>query len=80
MEYGAIDLHLRRSQVRIIDADEQVLFDRRMDTTREDFTAVFGGRPRMRLLIESSNPKVLGFDGQAVLYADFLYEVARTKK
>ena len=32
------------------------------------------------LLIDSSNPKVLGFDGQAVLYADFLYEVARTKK
>ena len=32
------------------------------------------------LLIESSNPKVMGFDGQAVLYADFLYEVARTKK
>jgi acetylornithine deacetylase/succinyl-diaminopimelate desuccinylase-like protein len=32
------------------------------------------------LLIESSNPKVLGFDGQAILYADFLYEVARTAK
>jgi acetylornithine deacetylase/succinyl-diaminopimelate desuccinylase-like protein len=31
-------------------------------------------------LVESSNPKVLGFDGQAILYADFLYEVARTKK
>ena len=31
-------------------------------------------------LIDSSNPKVLGFDGQATLYADFLYEVARTKK
>ncbi len=32
------------------------------------------------LLIESSNPKVLGFDGQAILYADFLYEVARTRR
>jgi acetylornithine deacetylase/succinyl-diaminopimelate desuccinylase-like protein len=31
------------------------------------------------LLIESSNPKVLGFDGQAILYADFLYEVARAR-
>ena len=30
------------------------------------------------LLIESSNPNVLGFDGQAILYADFLYEVARS--
>ena len=54
MEYGAIDLHLRRSQVRIIDDAEQVVFDRRIDTTREDFTAVFGGRARMRILLESS--------------------------
>jgi acetylornithine deacetylase/succinyl-diaminopimelate desuccinylase-like protein len=29
------------------------------------------------LLIDSSNPKVAGFDEQAILYADFLYEVAR---
>ena len=28
------------------------------------------------LLIESSNPKVAGFDDQAILYADFLYAVA----
>ena len=32
------------------------------------------------LLIDSSNPKVLGFDGQALLFADFLYEVARAPK
>ena len=32
------------------------------------------------LLIESSNPKVLGFDGQATLFADFLFEVARGRK
>ena len=32
------------------------------------------------LLIESSNPKVLGFDQQATLFADFLYEVSRTGK
>lgn len=30
------------------------------------------------LLIDSTNPKVLGFDGQALLFADFLYEVSRT--
>ena len=29
------------------------------------------------LLIDSTNPKTAGFDDQAVLYADFLYEVAR---
>ena len=32
------------------------------------------------LLIDSSNPKVAGFDGQALLFADFLYEVARAAK
>ena len=54
MEYGASDLHLRRSHVRIIAEDEQVVLDRRIDTTREAFTAVFGARPRMRVLVESS--------------------------
>ena len=32
------------------------------------------------LLIESSNPKVAGFDEQAILFADFLYEVADQAK
>ena len=32
------------------------------------------------LLIESSNPKVAGFDEQAILFADFLYDVARTAR
>jgi acetylornithine deacetylase/succinyl-diaminopimelate desuccinylase-like protein len=36
--------------------------------------------PNEWLLIESSNPKVLGFDGQAILFADFLYEVARSAR
>ena len=54
MEYGAIDLHLRRSQIRIIDEGERVVLDRRIDTTRETFTHVFGGRARMRILLESS--------------------------
>ena len=49
--------------------------------------AQFGGgigggahAPNEWLLIDSSNPKVLGFDGQAVLYVDFLYEMARVPK
>jgi transposase len=54
MEYGAIDLHLRRSQIRIIDEQESVVLDRRIDTTREEFARVCGGRPRMRILLESS--------------------------
>ena len=32
------------------------------------------------LLIDSSNPKVAGFDEQAILFADFLYDVARVAK
>jgi transposase len=54
MEYGAVDLHLRRSQVRIIDEQEQVVLDRRVDTTPADFERIFAGRARMRIPIESS--------------------------
>lgn len=54
MEYGAIDLHLRRSQIRILAEDETVVLDRRIDTTRAECDRLFGGRPRMRILLESS--------------------------
>jgi transposase len=54
MEYGAIDLHLRRSQFRIVQADGTVVKEGKFDTTRADLTRVFGDRPRLRLLIESS--------------------------
>ena len=54
MEYGAIDLHLRRSQFRIVREDGTVMKEGRIDTTRSDFARVFGERPRMRVLIESS--------------------------
>jgi transposase len=54
MEYGAIDLHLRRSQFRIVTEDGTIVKDGKCDTTRAEFTRVFGGRPRMRVLVESS--------------------------
>jgi transposase len=54
MEYGAIDLHLRRSQFRIVREDGPVVQEGKFDTTRADLTRVFGGRPPLRLLIESS--------------------------
>jgi len=54
MEYGAIDLHTRRSQIRILREDGAVVLDRRIDTTRGDLSRVFSGRPPMRILIESS--------------------------
>ncbi len=53
MEYGAIDLHKKESQVRIVTANGEVL-DRRILTTRDRLTAVFGGRAPMRILIEAS--------------------------
>lgn len=53
MEYGAIDLHKKESQIRIVTPAGEVL-DRRILTTRERFTAVFGERVRMRILIEAS--------------------------
>ncbi len=53
MEYGAIDLHKKESQIRIVTAGGQVI-DHRIATTRERFTHVFWGRPRMRILVEAS--------------------------
>jgi hypothetical protein len=49
MEYGAIDLHLRRSQFRIVREDGPVVQEGKFDTTRADLTRVFGGRPPLRL-------------------------------
>jgi transposase len=54
MEYAAIDLHTRRSQIRIVDEQGTVLLDRRIDTTRSAFAGVFGERPSMRILLEAS--------------------------
>jgi transposase len=53
MEYGAIDLHKKDSQIRIVTESGQVI-DQRVATTRERLTQVFWGRPRMRVLVESS--------------------------
>lgn len=53
MEYGAIDLHTRRSEIRIVAADGSVLLERRIDTRPWAFTQVFE-RPPMRVLVESS--------------------------
>ena len=40
MEYGAIDLHKKESQIRIV-TERGETFDRRIATTRERFTALF---------------------------------------
>jgi len=53
MVYGAIDLHMRYSQIRIIDAAGAVLRDQRVPTTRERLTAAFAGFGAMRILLET---------------------------
>ena len=54
MEYGAIDLHMKKSQVRIVEEDGTVAWKGRIDTRRDAFEGVFGARARMRVLLESS--------------------------
>jgi hypothetical protein len=53
MEYGAIDLHKKESQIRIVTESGETL-DQRIATTRDRFTAVFEGRRPMRILLEAS--------------------------
>jgi transposase len=54
MEYGAIDLHMKKSHIRIVTADGSVVWKGRIETRREAFAKVFVGRLRMRILLESS--------------------------
>jgi transposase len=54
MEYGAIDLHTRRSQIRIVSEAGAVVLERRIDTTRAALAALFGTRPALPVLVESS--------------------------
>jgi len=53
MEYGAIDLHARKTLIRIVAEDGTVVLDRTITTTREGFAQVFGGRARLRVLLET---------------------------
>jgi len=53
MEHGAIDLHKKESQVRIVTESGEVI-DQRIRTTRDRLTALFWGRPHARILIEAS--------------------------
>ena len=75
MEYGAIDLPTKHSQIRIVTADGTVVFERRIVTRADQFAAVCGGRDRMRILLESSTESewvATGLDelGHEVIVAD----------
>ena len=54
MMYGAIDLHRRHSQVRVVDAAGRPVLERRIETTAERFTAIFRAHLPMCVLLESS--------------------------
>ena len=75
MVYGAIDLHMRQSQVRIIDKDAAVLRDQRVLTTRERLTTAFEGFGAMRILLETGTEsewvaQALEAAGHEVIVAD----------
>jgi transposase len=53
MVYGAIDLHMRYSQIRIVDAEGRVLREQRVLTGAERLVAVFGDHGPMRILLET---------------------------
>src|SRR5688500_5318902 len=53
MEYGAIDLHTRESEIRIVDQSGLVGVERRIATRRAAVTQLFGGRAPLRILLES---------------------------
>jgi transposase len=55
MEYGAIDLHTKDSEIRIVTADGAVVLHRRVATRRDALNTLFNGRPPMRILLESGS-------------------------
>jgi transposase len=75
MVYGAIDLHMRYSQIRIIDAAGQVVREQRVVTSAERLVAVFAGHGPMRILLETGTEsewvaQALETAGHEVIVAD----------
>ena len=75
MVYGAIDLHVRYSQIRIVTETGAVVSDRRVPTTRERLTAALAGQGPMRILVEASTEsewvaQTLEAEGHEVVVAD----------
>ena len=75
MVYGAIDLHMRYSQIRIVDEAGAVVRDQRVPTTRERLTAAFAGLGPMRILLETGTEsewvaQALEAAGHEVVVAD----------
>src|SRR3954470_4722777 len=63
MTYGAIDLHTRYSQIRIIDDEGQVIGERRITTEATRFVAAFDNHGPMRILLETGTESEWGAQG-----------------
>jgi transposase len=75
MVYGAIDLHMRYSQIRIVDAEGRVLREPRVPTTAERLVKAFEGLGSMRILLETGTEsewvaQALETAGHEVIVAD----------
>ena len=75
MVYGAIDLHMRVSQIRIIDDAGVVRRDQRVPTTRERITQAFASHGPVRILLETGTEsewvaQALEAEGHEVIVAD----------
>jgi transposase len=75
MVYGAIDLHLRYSEIRVIDEAGHVVREARVVTTPERLVAALGGLGPGRVLLESGTEsewvaQALEAEGYAVIVAD----------
>lgn len=75
MVYGAIDLHMRYSQIRIIDDAGVVQRDQRVVTSRERLAQAFAGQGPMRILLETGTEsewvaQALEAAGHEVVVAD----------
>ena len=75
MMYGAIDLHLRYSEIRVVEADGRVVREKRVVTSRETLTAAFAGLGGLRVLLETGTEsewvaQALEAAGHEVIVAD----------
>lgn len=75
MVYGAIDLHMRYSQIRIVDETGAVVRDQRVVTCRERLVKVFDGLGPMPILLETGTEsewvaQALEAVGHTVIVAD----------
>ena len=75
MVYGAIDLHMRYSQIRIVDADGRVVREQRVVTSARAADAAFAGCGPMRILLETGTEsewvaQALEAAGHEVIVAD----------